>query len=150
MNIRQKFFSSGVYNISIPNVPLSSEESDLTALINQEEASVVCPVSEHGYVSDVLSRALNSDISPSERDYYLSMLESIPSSPSMMNVPDEVKLNLCKLRTCQSPSEMRSYIDALSAWIDSNNVSSPVEDKNPSVDSPSIDDHSQPSSNDSE
>lgn len=128
MNTRQKFFASGIYCVPVSEPPISKNECDLISPTNQDEASVLCPLNEHGYVSDVLGRALSENVTLQQRDYLLSLLDDKSNSSSYLDVPDDVKLNLCKLRSCQSPSEMKSYIDALSAWCDANNVTSPVDD----------------------
>ena len=136
MNLRQQFFAKGVYTVEVPPVPVSKEDSDVTPIMDQDEVSVICPLNEHGYVSDVLGRALSSDVTSQMRDHLLGLLDDHGDSTSNLNVPDEVKLNLCKLRSCQSPSEMKSYIDALSAWCDANNVATPVVEQ-PSNEQPS-------------
>ena len=130
MNLRQQFFAKGVYTVEVPAVPVSKEDSDVTPIMDQDEVSVICPLNEHGYVSDVLGRALSSDVTSQMRDHLLGLLDDHGVTTSNLNVPDDVKLNLCKLRSCQSPSEMKSYIDALSAWCDANNVSSSVVETN--------------------
>lgn len=123
MNARQKFFSSGIYHVVVSEPPISNVDSDNFSPLSQDEVSVICPLNEHGYVSDVLGRALSSDVTSLQQQQLLSMLDDNGTGSNNLNVPDDVKLNLCKLRSCQSPSEMKQYINALSAWCDANNVS---------------------------
>lgn len=121
---RAKFFKTA-YNVQTIEQPSSFKDEDITPLISQDEVSVTCPLNEYGLVSDVLQRALNPNLSASTRQQLLNLLDvsSVPSSSQFNSLPDDVLLNLVKLRTCQTPSEVAKYCDALNAWFVANNVS---------------------------
>lgn len=140
MNKRQEFFRTA-YNVEVPPVPTEYDDKDITPLINQDEVSVICPLNEFGLVSEPLQRALRDDCSPTLRDNLLGMLQdtSTASDGRFASLPDDVRMNLVKLRTCQTPSEMRSYINALSAWLDENNIVDTPTDDTPSDDTPTDD-----------
>lgn len=143
---RAKFFKTA-YNVQTIEQPSSFKEEDITPIISQDEVSVTCPLNEYGLVSDVLQRALNPNLSASTRQQLLSLLDvsSVPSSSQFRSLPDGVLLNLVKLRTCQSPSEVAKYSEALNAWFEANNISddkpldTPPSDTPPSSDTPSSD-----------
>ena len=121
---RSKFFKTA-YSVKTIELPSSFKEEDITPIISQDEVSVTCPLNEYGLVSDVLQRALNPNLSASTRQQLLSLLDvsSVPSSSQFRSLPDDVLLNLVKLRTCQTPSEVAKYSEALNAWFEANNVS---------------------------
>lgn len=121
---RSKFFKT-VYNVHTIAQPSSFNEEDITPIISQDEVSVTCPLNEYGLVSDVLQRALNRNLSVSTRQQLLNLLDvsTVPSSSQFRSLPDDVLLNLAKLRTCQTPSELAKYSEALNAWFEANNVS---------------------------
>lgn len=149
---RAKFFKTA-YNVQTIEQPSSFKEEDITPIISQDEVSVTCPLNEYGLVSDVLQRALSPNLSASTRQQLLSLLDvsSVPSSSQFSSLPDDVLLNLVKLRSCQTPSEVAKYSEALNAWFEANNISddkpldTPPSDTPPSSDTPSSD---SPSSND--
>lgn len=144
---RAKFFKTA-YNVQTIEQPFSFKEEDITPIISQDEVSVTCPLNEYGLVSDVLQRALNPNLSASTRQQLLSLLDvsSVPSSSQFSSLPDDVLLNLVKLRSCQTPSEVAKYSEALNAWFEANNISddkpldTPPSDTPPSSDSPSSND----------
>lgn len=149
---RAKFFKTA-YNVQTIEQPSSFTEEDITPIISQDEVSVTCPLNEYGLVSDVLQRALNPNLSASTRQQLLSLLDvsSVPSSSQFSSLPDDVLLNLVKLRSCQTPSEVAKYSEALNAWFEANNISddkpldtppsdTPPSDTPPSSDSPSSND----------
>lgn len=148
---RAKFFKTA-YNVQTIEQPSSFNEEDITPIISQDEVSVTCPLNEYGLVSDVLQRALNPNLSASTRQQLLSLLDvsSVPSSSQFRSLPDDVLLNLVKLRTCQTPSEVAKYSEALNAWFEANNVcddklsdtppSNTPPSETPSSDTPSSDD----------
>ena len=148
---RAKFFKTA-YNVQSIEQPSSFKDEDITPIISQDEVSVICPLNEYGLVSDVLQRALNSNLSASTRQQLLSLLDvsSVPSSSQFRSLPDDVLLNLVKLRTCQTPSEVAKYSEALNAWFEANNVSDDQPSDTPPSDTPSSDTPSSdtPSSND--
>ena len=97
---RAKFFKTA-YNVQTIEQPSSFMEEDITPIISQDEVSVTCPLNEYGLVSDVLQRALNPNLSASTRHQLLSLLDvsSVPSSSQFRSLPDDVLLNLVKLRS---------------------------------------------------
>lgn len=137
---RAKFFKTA-YNVQTIEQPSSFNEEDITPIISQDDVSVICPLNEHGLVSDVLQRALNPNLSASTRQQLLSLLDvsSVPSSSQFRSLPDDILLNLVKLRTCQTPSEVAKYSEALNAWFEVNNVSDDTPSDTPPSDTPPSD-----------
>ena len=121
---RAKFFKSA-YNVQTIEQPTCFQEEDITPIISQDEVCVTCPLNEYGLVSDVLQRALNPNLSASTRQQLLNLLDvsSVPSSSQFSSLPDDVLLDLVKLRSCQTPSEVAKYSEALHAWFEANNIS---------------------------
>lgn len=137
---RAKFFKTA-YNVQTIEQPSSFRDEDITPIISQDEVSVTCPLNEYGLVSDVLQRALNPHLSVSTRQQLLSLLDvsSVPSSSQFRSLSDDVLLNLVKLRTCQTPSEVAKYSQALNAWFEANNVSDDKRSDTASSDTASSD-----------
>lgn len=137
---RAKFFKTA-YNVQTIEQPSSFKDVDITPIISQDDVSVTCPLNEYGLVSDVLQRALNPNLSVSIRQQLLNILDvsSVPSSSQFKSLPDDVLLNLVKLRTCQTPSEVAKYSEALNAWFEANNVSYDKPSDTPSSDTPPSD-----------
>lgn len=137
---RANFFKTA-YNVQTIEQPSSFKEEDITPIISQDEVSVTCPLNEYGLVSDVLQRALNPNLSASIRQQLLSLLDvsSVPSSSQFSSLPDDVLLNLVKLRSCQTPSEVAKYSEALNAWFEANNISDDKSLDTPSSDTPPSD-----------
>lgn len=125
MNRRSKFFQSA-YFVKPIAPPTIFSECDVTPLINQDEVSVLCPITEHGLVGDVLSRALHA--SPDMQNSLLSLLSDNGITPDtkFSSLDDETRMNLVKLRCCQSPSEVSAYYNALSSYFDSVNTPEPT------------------------
>ena len=138
---RAKFFKTA-YSVKTIDLPSSFKEEDITPLISQDEVSVTCPLNEYGLVSDVLQRALNPNLSASTRQQLLNLLDvsSVPSSSQFNSLPDDVLLNLVKLRTCQTPSEVAKYSEALNSWFEANNVSDTPGSDTPGSDTPGSND----------
>ena len=137
---RSKFFKTA-YNVHTIEQPSSFKEEDISPIISQDEVSVICPLNEHGLVGDVLQRALNPNLSASTRQQLLNLLvvSSVPSSFQFRSLPDDVLLNLVKLRTCQTPSEVAKYSEALHAWFEANNISDDIPSDTPPSDTPPSD-----------
>ena len=137
---RAKFFKT-VYNIQTIEQPSSFNEEDITPIISQDEVFVTCPLNEYGLVSDVLQRALNPNLSAFTRQQLLNLLDvsSVRSSSQFNSLPDDVLLNLVKLRTCQTPSEVAKYSEALNAWFEANNVTDDKPSDTASSDTPPSD-----------
>lgn len=137
---RANFFKT-CYHVHTIEQPSSFNEEDITPIISQDEVSVTCPLNEYGLVSDVLQRALNPNLSVSTRQQLLTLLDvsTVPSSSQFRSLPDDVLLNLVKLRTCQTPSEVSKYTEALNAWFEANNVSDDKPSDTPPSDTPPSD-----------
>ena len=122
MNRRSKFFQSA-YHIKPITPPSTFNECDVTPIIDQDEVAVLCPVTEHGLVGDVLSRALRAT-SLEMQNSLLSLLSDNGITPDtkFSSLDDETRMNLVKLRCCQSPSEVKAYYNALSSYFDSVNI----------------------------
>lgn len=134
MNRRSKFFQSA-YHVKPITPPTTFNECDVTPIINQDEVAVLCPVTEHGLVGDVLSRALRAT-SPEMQSSLLSLLSDNGITPDtkFSSLDDETRMNLVKLRCCQSPSEVKAYYNALSSYFDSVNTSDLKPDPEPEPD----------------
>lgn len=128
MNRRSKFFKMA-YHVKPIDVPTSFEDRDITPIISQDEVSVLCPLTEHGLVGDVLSRALRAT-SPEMQNSLLSLLSDHGITPDtkFSSLDDETRMNLVKLRCCQSPSEVKAYYNALSSFFDSVNTPDPTSE----------------------
>ena len=131
MNRRSKFFQSA-YHVKPIEPPTIFSECDVTPIINQDEVAVLCPRTEHGLVGDVLSRALRAT-SPEMQNSLLSLLSDNGITPDtkFSSLDDETRMNLVKLRTCQSPSEVKAYYNALSSYFDSVNTPEPTPEPTP-------------------
>lgn len=125
MNRRSKFFQSA-YHVKPITPPSTFNECDITPIIDQNEVSVLCPITEHGLVGDVLSRALRAT-SPEMQNSLLSLLSDngITLDTKFASLDDDTRMNLVKLRCCQSPSEVKAYYNALSSYFDSVNAPEP-------------------------
>lgn len=131
MNRRSNFFKSA-YHVKPIAPPSTFEECDVTPIIDQNEVSVLCPMTEHGLVGDVLSRALRAT-SPEMQNSLLSLLSDNGITPDtkFSSLDDETRMNLVKLRCCQSPSEVNAYYNALSSYFDSVNTPEPTPESTP-------------------
>lgn len=131
MNRRSKFFQSA-YHVKPIAPPSTFNECDVTPIIDQDEVSVLCPITEHGLVGDVLSRALRAS-SPEMQNSLLSLLSDNGITPGtkFSSLDDETRMNLVKLRCCQSPSEVKAYYNALSTYLDSVNAPEPTPEPSP-------------------
>lgn len=131
MNRRSKFFLSA-YHVKPIAPPSTFNECDVTPIIDQDEVAVLCPITEHGLVGDVLSRALRAS-SPEMQNSLLSLLSDNGITPDtkFSSLDDDTRMNLVKLRTCQSPSEVKAYYNALSSYFDSVNTPEPTPEATP-------------------
>ena len=131
MNRRSKFFQSA-YHVKPIATPTTFNECDVTPIIDQNEVAVLCPLTEHGLVGDVLSRALRAT-SPEMQNSLLSLLSDNGITPDtkFSSLDDETRMNLVKLRCCQSPSEVKAYYNALSSYFDSVNTPEPTPKPTP-------------------
>lgn len=131
MNRRSKFFQSA-YHVKPIDPPAIFSECYVTPIINQDEVAILCPQTEFGLVGDVLSRALRAT-SPEMQNSLLSLLSDNGITPDtkFSSLDDDTRMNLVKLRCCQSPSEVNAYYNALSSYFDSVNTPEPTPDPTP-------------------
>ena len=131
MNRRSNFFKSA-YHVKPIDPPTTFEDCDITPIINQDEVAVLCPQTEFGLVGDVLSRALRAT-SPEMQNSLLSLLSDNGITPDtkFSSLDDETRMNLVKLRCCQSPSEVNAYYNSLSSYFDSVNTPEPTPEPTP-------------------
>lgn len=131
MNRRSNFFKSA-YHVKPIDPPTVFEDCDITPIINQDEVAVLCPQTEFGLVGDVLSRALRAS-SPELQNSLLSLLSDNGITPDtkFSSLDDDTRMNLVKLRCCQSPSEVNAYYNALSSFFDSVNTPEPIPEPTP-------------------
>lgn len=90
--------------------PIEEMEVHPQVVINQDEMDALCPRDETtGKRCEPLVRALQSDCSESERQALLATLQSVKTSTGYESLSDDVKLQLCKLRSLQTPSELKEF-----------------------------------------
>ena len=79
-------------------------------VINQDEMDALCPLdSTTGKRCEPLVRALDPTCSESERQSLLASLQLVKTSSGYESLSDDVKLQLCKLRSLQTPSELKDF-----------------------------------------
>lgn len=79
-------------------------------VINQDEMDALCPLDlTTGKRCEPLVRALQQDCGESERQSLLSTLQVIKTSTGYDSLSDDVKMQLCKLRSLQTPSELKEF-----------------------------------------
>lgn len=90
--------------------PSPSYELHPEKVINQDEMNALCPLDETtGKRCEPLVRALDPNCSDSERQALLSSLQLVKTSSGYESLSDDVKLQLCKLRSLQTPSELKQF-----------------------------------------
>lgn len=91
-------------------VPSPLREVHPEKVINQDEMEALCPLDPTtGKRCEPLVRALDPSCSDSERQSLLSSLQLIKTSTGYESLSDNVKLQLCKLRSLQTPSELKEF-----------------------------------------
>lgn len=89
-------------------------------VINQDEMNALCPLDvTRGKRCEPLVRALQSDCGESERQSLLASLQFIKTSSGYESLSDDVKLQLCKLRSLQTPSELKEFAGYVNQICDS-------------------------------
>lgn len=92
-------------------------------VINQDEMDALCPLDPTtGKRCEPLVRALDPSCSESERQALLSSLQLVKTSSGYESLSDDVKLQLCKLRFLQSPSELKEYACYVNQICDSMDI----------------------------
>ena len=90
--------------------PIEQMEVHPQVVINQDEMDALCPLDVTiGKRCEPLVRALQDDCGESERQALLATLQSVKTSTGYESLSDDVKLQLCKLRSLQTPSELKEF-----------------------------------------
>lgn len=90
--------------------PVEQMEVHPEVVINQDEMDALCPLDvTTGKRCEPLVRALQADCGESERQVLLATLQSVKTSTGYESLSDDVKLQLCKLRSLQTPSELKEF-----------------------------------------
>lgn len=101
-------------------------------MINQDEMDALCPLDPTtGKRSEPLVRALDPSCSDSERQSLLSSLQLIKTSSGYESLSDEVKMQLCKLRSLQTPSELKDFAGYVNQICDSLEIETPNTSETP-------------------
>lgn len=112
--------------------PSPSYEVHPEKVINQDEMDALCPLdATTGKRCEPLVRALDPTISESERQSLLSSLQLIKTSSGYESLSDDVKLQLCKLRSLQTPSELKDFAGYVNQICDSLDVETPETPQTP-------------------
>ncbi len=113
-------------------VPSSSLEVHPEKVINQDEMDALCPLDPTtGKRCEPLVRALDPSCSDSERQSLLSSLQLIKTSSGYESLSDEVKMQLCKLRSLQTPSELKEFAGYVNKICDSLEIETPETPETP-------------------
>lgn len=90
--------------------PIDDMDVHPEVVIDQDEMDALCPRDETiGKRCEPLVRALQSDCGESERQALLATLQSVKTTTGYESLSDDVKLQLCKLRSLQTPSELKDF-----------------------------------------
>lgn len=101
-------------------------------VINQDEMDALCPLDPtKGKRSEPLVRALDPGCSESERNALLSSLQLAKTSSGYESLSDEVKLQVCKLRTLQTPSELKEFAGFVNKICDNMEITEPTPESAP-------------------
>lgn len=104
-------------------VPSRTFEVHPEKVINQDEMDALCPLDPTtGKRCEPLVRALDPSCSDSERQALLSSLQLIKTSSGFESLSDDVKLQLCKLRFLQTPSELKEFSGYVNQICDSMDI----------------------------
>lgn len=114
--------------------PSPSYEVHPEKVINQDEMDALCPLDPTtGKRCEPLVRALDPTCSESERQSLLSSLQLIKTSSGYESLSDEVKLQLCKLRSLQTPSELKEFAGYVNQICDSMDIETPEISETPEI-----------------
>lgn len=106
--------------------PSPSYEVHPEKVINQDEMNALCPLDETtGKRCEPLVRALDPTCSESERQSLLASLQLIKTSSGFESLSDDVKLQLCKLRSLQTPSELKDFASYVNQICDNMDIETP-------------------------
>ena len=103
--------------------PVEQMEVHPQVVINQDEMDALCPLDvTTGKRCEPLVRVLQSDCGDSERQALLASLQSVKTTTGFESLSDDVKLQLCKLRSLQTPSELKEFAGYVNYVCDSLDV----------------------------
>lgn len=112
--------------------PSPSFEVHPEKVINQDEMDALCPLDPTtGKRCEPLVRALDPTCSESERQSLLASLQLIKTSSGYESLSDDVKLQICKLRSLQTPSELKEFAGYVNQICDSLDVETPDTPQSP-------------------
>ena len=112
--------------------PSPSYEVHPEKVINQDEMNALCPLDETtGKRCEPLVRALDPHCSDSERQALLSSLQLVKTSSGYESLSDDVKLQLCKLRSLQTPSELKEFAGYVNQICDNMDIETPDTPETP-------------------
>lgn len=112
--------------------PSSSREVHPEKVINQDEMDALCPLDPTtGKRCEPLVRALDPLCSDSERQSLLSSLQLIKTSSGYESLSDDVKMQLCKLRSLQTPSELKEFAGYVNQICDNLEIDTPDTTQKP-------------------
>lgn len=136
----------GSYFLSCYAAPVIEQmEVHPQVVINQDEMDALCPLDvTTGKRCEPLVRALQADCGESERQALLATLQSVKTSTGYESLSDDVKLQLCKLRSLQTPSELKEFAGYVNQICD--NLEIDISETPPSPDTPDTPDTSDSSS----
>lgn len=125
----------GSYFLSCYAAPTIEEmEVHPEVVINQDEMDALCPRDETtGKRCEPLVRALQADCGESERQALLATLQSVKTSTGYESLSDDVKLQLCKLRSLQTPSELKEFAGYVNQICDNMQIETSETPDSPEV-----------------
>ena len=92
----------------------------------------LCPLDPTtGKRCEPLVRALDPNCSESERQSLLASLQLVKTSSGYESLSDDVKLQICKLRSLQTPSELKEFAGFVNQICDSLDVETPQTPETP-------------------
>ena len=105
-------------------------------VINQDEMDALCPLDET--TGEPLVRALDPSCSVSERQSLLASLQLVKTSSGYESLSDDVKLQLCKLRSLQTPSELKEFAGYVNQICDNMEIDTPETPQTPETPSDNV------------
>lgn len=109
-----------------------ARDVDPEKVINQDEMDALCPLDETtGKRCEPLVRALDPTCSESERQALLASLQKVKTSSGYESLSDDVKMQLCKLRSLQTPSELKEFASYVNQICDSLEIEKPAPEPEP-------------------
>lgn len=106
--------------------PSPARDVEPEKVINQDEMDVLCPLDETtGKRCEPLVRALDPTCSESERQALLASLQKVKTSSGYESLSDDVKMQLCKLRSLQTPSELKEFASYVNQICDNMEIDNP-------------------------